>query len=528
MRKSRRISRFPARILLIGVLLAGLCACGPRGSAFSDYFESVECLEDPAAELSVEEALSRADWTACRLDPIDRGFSKAALWMRLRARAPGESRILSFEWKLLDRLQLYTLADGRVTHEERAGIQYPRSTWPLVHGDYPAFQITPRVDRVYLVRMESETVQRFRVGVHTPESFHEQFNRESILVALLMGMILTLVVISFGLWFLLRDPVYSLLPLGLVYLSLSQNAMFGNFYRVFVPEVPGVLGHLNLILFALFFFNTTWLFRLIARLNRHEPRWDRIFRVVQFLQLLVVPMVLLGLPRVFVVLAMFCSYMATGPTWIWILLRLIRRQGQTALVPFVIGWSLYSLGIVYYTAFFLGWAPVEFFEPVIGQSFLVIEIMLFAFGLYLRYQADLAEKQRAVDQLQRFNNPERYVTSKIANLDVDRLLASLNRLMEEERVYLQEDLTLETLAGRLGIKNYQLSELLNARLNVSFPQMLVNYRLREAERILVEDPEVNVLNVGLASGFNSKSSFNETFKKKHGITPTTYRKRAAG
>jgi AraC-like DNA-binding protein len=43
----------------------------------------------------------------------------------------------------------------------------------------------------------------------------------------------------------------------------------------------------------------------------------------------------------------------------------------------------------------------------------------------------------------------------------------------------------------------------------------------------MSDPATRILDVAFASGFNSKSTFNETFRKYAGATPTVWRSGAA-
>ena len=500
-------------------------ACGPHGDRkVSDLFERIECLEDVSATFSERQVVNHADWRACSGDRVDRGFTNSALWLRLSGARQVRTAIIAFEWKVLGSLDLFVLEEGRVARHAVAGINRERSRWPLAHGDYPAFPVTTTPDRTYLFRLTSPSVQRFAVRLHTPESFQAQFNRESMLIAAIAGLILFLALIYIFLWLGLRDDVYLLNALGMVFAALSHHMLFGNAFRILLYDAPGWPGRLIITFGALFLFTTTWFFRRVVRLERNRPRLDRFFLIVQCLQALYVPLTLIDLSRDLLTTLSYLSFLATVPPWIVIMIALIWRGGRGELVPFVIGWIGYSLAVTVFVLFILSVLPMEFFWPPLVMIFLPTEMVLFAYGLYLRYRAMEREKTIALDRLERFNNPERYATSKLANLDVDELLLRLNRILEEDHVYRDETLTLNGMAKRLDITGHQLSELLNARLNVNFRQLMVNYRLREAERMLLESPEESVVNAGLKSGFNSKSAFHDAFKKKHGMTPAEFRK----
>lgn len=116
-----------------------------------------------------------------------------------------------------------------------------------------------------------------------------------------------------------------------------------------------------------------------------------------------------------------------------------------------------------------------------------------------------------------------YNTSVLNNIDLERLGRQLRSLMEEEKIYQNADLTLKTLATALEIRADQLTQYLNERLGQNFATFVNEYRVREACRLLVEQPEMPVIRIAFEVGFNTKSSFNLAFKKVTGRSPTRFR-----
>lgn len=117
-----------------------------------------------------------------------------------------------------------------------------------------------------------------------------------------------------------------------------------------------------------------------------------------------------------------------------------------------------------------------------------------------------------------------YKTSRLSGVDVDSLDRELKRLMEDEKVFLNEDLTVNDLAAELDIKPYQLSEFLNAHLEQNFARFVNGYRVEEAARILLEDEAASILAVAFRVGFNSKATFNQAFKAVKGLSPREFLK----
>ena len=63
-------------------------------------------------------------------------------------------------------------------------------------------------------------------------------------------------------------------------------------------------------------------------------------------------------------------------------------------------------------------------------------------------------------------------------------------------------------------------------LKTTFYNFINKYRVEEAKKLLASTKmdEFNILGIAFASGFNSKTTFNTTFKKIVGISPSQYSK----
>lgn len=118
----------------------------------------------------------------------------------------------------------------------------------------------------------------------------------------------------------------------------------------------------------------------------------------------------------------------------------------------------------------------------------------------------------------------RYEKSQIKNIDLNALQEQLRSLMEEEKIFCDEDLSLKKLAAELDITAHQLSEFLNEVMKLSFKGLLHKYRVQEAERLLVAEPDRSTLSIGLAVGYNSSSAFHAAFRRETGQSPGKFRK----
>lgn len=149
----------------------------------------------------------------------------------------------------------------------------------------------------------------------------------------------------------------------------------------------------------------------------------------------------------------------------------------------------------------------------IGLAFFLVQTTL---GLRPQLSAEVSEAVQS------------YASSTLTNVNCDAVLASLATLMTTERLYMDAELSLPTLAERLGLTTHQLSELINARLGKGFSRYLREQRVAAAKAMLCAEPFASVLSVGLSVGFSAQSNFYEAFREIEGMTPGQYRKLRAG
>ena len=103
----------------------------------------------------------------------------------------------------------------------------------------------------------------------------------------------------------------------------------------------------------------------------------------------------------------------------------------------------------------------------------------------------------------------------------------LQVLMEEQKVYKKEGLTIRELATTMGEQEYRLRRLINGQLGFrNFNDFLNQYRINDACETL-SDPVQNkktILEIAFDLGYQSIGPFNKAFKDLKGLTPTAYRK----
>jgi YesN/AraC family two-component response regulator len=98
--------------------------------------------------------------------------------------------------------------------------------------------------------------------------------------------------------------------------------------------------------------------------------------------------------------------------------------------------------------------------------------------------------------------------------------------MKEDKLFLDENISLRQLAEILNIHPNYLSQVVNVHFKKNFYDFINSYRVEEFKRLVVlpENKKKTFFALAYDCGFNSKASFNNSFKKLTGTTPTEFLK----
>lgn len=88
----------------------------------------------------------------------------------------------------------------------------------------------------------------------------------------------------------------------------------------------------------------------------------------------------------------------------------------------------------------------------------------------------------------------------------------------------EQDLTLASLARRLGTNTGYLSRAVNDGLGVNFNEMINRMRAEEVARRLDAGDETPLIHIAEEAGFSSKATFNRAFRAVYGVSPSARRR----
>lgn len=114
----------------------------------------------------------------------------------------------------------------------------------------------------------------------------------------------------------------------------------------------------------------------------------------------------------------------------------------------------------------------------------------------------------------------------ISDEEQNRIVNSVIKLIEEDRMFQNPKLSVYDLANKLNTNKTYISVAINNILKKNFRQFINEYRIEEAKKLLVDPTfdHISIEGIGQTVGFISKSTFNLAFKKYSNEKPSDFRR----
>jgi len=118
----------------------------------------------------------------------------------------------------------------------------------------------------------------------------------------------------------------------------------------------------------------------------------------------------------------------------------------------------------------------------------------------------------------------KYWYSNLGNFEARKLMIQIDEHMKESQIYRRPGLTLKELASAIGISERHVSQVINEVNGQNFYDFINSYRVEHAKSLLIQNANNRrtMFDIFWESGFNSKTTFNTSFKKFTGQTPTEF------
>jgi YesN/AraC family two-component response regulator len=126
-----------------------------------------------------------------------------------------------------------------------------------------------------------------------------------------------------------------------------------------------------------------------------------------------------------------------------------------------------------------------------------------------------------------------YITKPVIEDELNEILTKyeriagfselINHAIQIIQTEYSEKLTLNYLASRIHINPAYLSRKFQEEVGMGFSEFLNNIRLKAAQKMLIQYPDMSISGISDKCGFNSQHYFSQMFRKVTGISPRDYR-----
>ncbi len=195
-------------------------------------------------------------------------------------------------------------------------------------------------------------------------------------------------------------------------------------------------------------------------------------------------------------------------------LALVKMKWQKGIV------FLVSSYVVFYCIY--GLIIVSNVIPRIEILFHLQIVTMAVMVLYIGYKAYINPKLFSIGYFE--ENLNKYKKSGLTSSFSQDLRNRLVYLLEVEKIYRQNNISLEVLSNKLDTNRHNTSQVINEHFDLNFFELINKFRIEEALEIINNDTHknMNIIDIAYEVGFNNKVTFNKSFKKLLSQTPSQY------
>ncbi|TGN17277.1 helix-turn-helix domain-containing protein [Leptospira idonii] len=494
-----------------------------------------EYLVNPSYNWKSLEKIPNEEWVSVASESMDLGFQTQPIWFRFSVENKDPEfniYVLNFRSCQINRITANNVSLKNDGDFQTAGDLVPKKEHPLV-GCQPSFRfpLAPYEKKIIYAKMETDSLIQFPIRFFTLDGYYlNRLLRNQVQWSILF---LISIVILYGmlLIYFTRKIFYLYAILEIFSLGFYFWVGFGNSYELLWPESPYLQNQLlKSSLWAILIFQLLFL-RNFPSNSHFKGSFGRILNSA------------LALSYVCLVASFFIK------DFQWNLILYFYVSLAANLLNFVCGFYLYKKGysrifylLLSWTLFFV-FHTVHFLNQLGYLPFGLVSINGLLFYIPFHYALlwfacpdyfyisvnsevlNIGRKEIPIDlDAIRKDQPKHYKKTNLKEIDQDDLLHKLKEIMEVRKPYLEEDFRLEDLASLLKIAPFRLTEFFSTVLNTNFVSYTHEWRIEHCKAEIAKFPEKNLLTIAFESGFSSKSTFHEAFKKQTKMTPGQYRK----
>lgn len=547
-----RFSNFLRFILILWIIPSAILKLDAQGLDLDVPYKS-EYATETLGEIQNPSDLARLKWQEFE-GPLLFGFHKEPVWVKLTLGEVSIQKYLYLEnpAAYVDEITIFRW-NGTEFIKVSDGDRFPKRSLVVPNHPYALFRLTadvPNTKGEIYIRYHSISSLFILPKLYYPDGFIFEQISVSQWYFIYFAIILFVLLLNFLFYFNTRNSSF-LFYCFYVFCAALYQIIHNGYGKIFFWPNAGTWNDRSLVFFGSLALVSVVLFS-IRFLSIHK-KMKRVFYTLIALLGIIISNAILSLVfrSVWTVQTIHGIGILTSLFLLGVGLYSWSKNHRVARY-YILAWTVLFTFILLFNLYAFGLLPDHFLLRHSIEIGTILEIFLFHLAVVDRIrgweESDVVAKSlpsppslegvsgggqeepepmaRAIHRENHGNEPAKKTASilRLSGVDPEAKIREMNQLMESEKLFCDEDLDLLKMAELLDLRADQVSALLNQFVGSSFNQYVNRYRIEEARKLMVEEPDRNILSIAFAVGFNSKSTFYDAFQKIVGITPKEFKK----
>ena len=360
---------------------------------------SVEILEDPTGELTIEDILKSDSMSLATQKVPNLNISKSTFWIRftIENQSNNEHLLLNLAYPIIDTVELYMpLIDGTIDIV-RSGESVPMTDRRFKHQNFMFDLTIPKgAASTYYMKLKSGEQIMLPLSVGPTQEVLLSASTLDLVSGLYFGIVLVMLLYNLFIYFSVKDKSYLYYVVYILFVGLTQASDNGYTYKYLWPNSPQ-LANFMVILFPALVGSSAMLFmRNFLNTRKHIPKADKVFNVFIGLYALWIALFLLGYPQVGYQLTQITALVVS--VFMLSMAYRIKRMGFGPAKFFLYAWSIFLVSVCLFVLKDLGVLPYNAITKHILHMGSAVELVLLSFALADKINILKKEKEESQEK----------------------------------------------------------------------------------------------------------------------------------
>lgn len=197
-------------------------------------------IEDPSAELSIEDVMASDQWTRNYKNSFVFGYSASAYWVTVTLKVEHADRWYAVvTYPVLDYLDFYWVKDNKVVEHHQAGDRILFSERPIHTREFVFLRDLDAGEEItFYLRVKTEGSYQIPIKLKSSEAFQESLSKFEFMLGMFYGVLFIMTIYNLVLYLITNVTSYLYYVIYVVTTLFSRMAFDGSGFELLWPNSP--------------------------------------------------------------------------------------------------------------------------------------------------------------------------------------------------------------------------------------------------------------------------------------------------